>query len=227
MKIVIIEDDKVMVDYVSNVVRLGWTDAQICSSHLGENGIFLVHTENPDAVILDIGLPDISGFDVLKQIRLTSEVPVLILSARTSEFDVVEGLNLGANDYVIKPFRHLEFLARLKSLLKTQKVDLEDLSITYGPFHFGRTICDLVYKNKEIKLTNAEGQIMNKLMLSRGSAVVNENIARVIWGNDNTVGIEGVKVYIYRLRQKLEDDPKNPKLIINKPGVGYYLIPGT
>jgi two-component system KDP operon response regulator KdpE len=114
MKIVVIEDDKVIIDYVTNIIHLGWPEATVTSTHLGEKGIILVEKINPDIVILDLGLPDISGFEVLKQIRLYSEVPVVILSAKSQEYDVVQRSKFGGCEYIIKPFRHLEFLARLR-----------------------------------------------------------------------------------------------------------------
>ncbi|MDD4635630.1 MAG: response regulator transcription factor [Dehalococcoidales bacterium] len=224
MKIVIIEDDNVIVDYLSNVIHLGWPEAKVVSTHLGEKGVSLIQEAEPDVVILDLGLPDISGYEVLKQIRSYSAVPVVVLSARSNEYDVVQGLNLGADEYIIKPFRNLELLARLRCLLKYQKKPQEDLTISYGPFKFGRTIRDFIYGEKEIKVTATEGQILHRLMSGRGDVVTTIELAQVIWGSAANEGYEGVKVYIYRLRRKLEKEPDNPAIIINKPGAGYYML---
>ncbi|NLO71703.1 MAG: response regulator transcription factor [Porphyromonadaceae bacterium] len=224
MKIVIVEDDSIVVDYLTNVIRLGWPEAVVMASHLGNKGVQLILDNEPDIVILDLGLPDISGFDVLKQVRLCSDVPIVLLSARSTEYDVVQGLNLGADEYIIKPFRNLELLARLRCLLKRQKKPMEDLTITYGPFKFGSTIRDFIFREKEIKVTVTEGQLLHKLMCSEGSVVTTTELAHVIWGDFSSEGLEGIRVYIYRLRQKLEDNPSDPKIIINKPGVGYYML---
>ncbi|MCK9179158.1 MAG: response regulator transcription factor [Candidatus Cloacimonetes bacterium] len=225
MKIVVIEDDKILIDYLTNVIRLGWSDSTIHSTHLGEKGITFVEEQKPDIVILDLGLPDISGFEVLKEIRAFSEVPIVILSARSSEYDVVQGLNLGADEYIIKPFRNLELLARLRCIVRKHNINKEDnLTITYGPFSFGDTIRDFKYANKEIRVTDTEGQILHSLMLARGKVVSITTLSKIIWGSESTYGSEGIKVYIYRLRQKLESNPNDPKLILNKPGAGYYLI---
>jgi DNA-binding response OmpR family regulator len=120
MKFIIIEDDLDIVESVSLTIKMGWPESEIMTAGLGNEGVELISRENPDAVILDIGLPDISGFDVIKQVRLFSFVPILVLTVRMAEPDVVKALELGANEYIFKPFRQMEFLARLRLLLRKQ-----------------------------------------------------------------------------------------------------------
>ena len=108
MKVLVIEDDKTIIDVVTLTFRVGWPDTEIIPVRLGQKGLEKVETESPDLVILDLGLPDISGLDVLKEIRVFSSVPVIILTVRASESDIVRGLELGADDYVVKPFRQME-----------------------------------------------------------------------------------------------------------------------
>ena len=171
MKILIIEDDENIVDYIRNVFQIGWPKAKIISTHLGQRGIELVGREAPDVVILDLGLPDLDGFEVLKQIRLFSSVLIIILSVRGEEPDVVKGLGLGADEYVVKPFRQLELLARVRALARRQKPLKQDLSIVYGPLRFGYSLCDVVYGEGEITLTNTEGRILYELMAKKGGVV--------------------------------------------------------
>ncbi len=222
MQILVVEDDLIIVDFLKTVLRVGMPNASVTSTHLGQRGVELVEKNRPDIVILDLGLPDISGFDVLKQIRAFSKVPVLILSVRAHETDVVEGLGLGADDYIVKPFRQLELLARIQALTRRQESLEEDLSITYGPLHFGQTLQEAFIGNRSVSLTKTEGQLLYQLMAKQGNIISVSVLSRAVWGNDyNTAN--SVKVYIHRLRQKFEKDPGNPSFILSKPGSGYYL----
>jgi two-component system KDP operon response regulator KdpE len=197
-------------------------NADVASTHLGQRGVELVEKLHPDIVILDLGLPDISGFDVLKQIRSFSKVPVLILSVRAHETDVVEGLGLGADDYIVKPFRQLELLARIQALTRRQESVEEDLSITYGPLRFGQTLQEAFVGKQPVSITKTEGQILYQLMMKQGNIISVSALSKAVWGNDyNTAN--SIKVYIHHLRQKFEKDPKHPNLILSKPGSGYYL----
>jgi DNA-binding response OmpR family regulator len=120
MKILIIEDDRAIVELISLSFQVGWPEAELISSHLGKEGIELVESRCPDIVILDLGLPDISGFEVLRGLRRFTAVPIVILTVRSEEADVVKALEWGADEYIIKPFRQLELLARIKSLMRRQ-----------------------------------------------------------------------------------------------------------
>lgn len=118
MKVLVIEDDAEVVEAVSTCFEMRWPDATVISTSEGGKGVELVETELPDIVILDLGLPDIDGFKVLQQIRLFSNVPILILTVRDQKLDIARGLELGAEDYLTKPFDHIEFLARVKAVLR-------------------------------------------------------------------------------------------------------------
>lgn len=222
MKILIIEDDENMVDYIKNVFNVGWPEAEFIFAYKGTEGINLVDREMPDVVLLDLGLPDMSGFDVLKQIRHYTEMTIVLITVRDDESDIVKGLTLGADEYIIKPFRQLELLARVRALTRRKMSLGEDLSIVYGPLKFGKSIREIIYKDKEIEVTLTEGRILHKLMTGKGNVVTSDEIAKLIWGERFYSAIN-VKSYIHRIRQKLEDDPANPYLIINEPGVGYYI----
>jgi two-component system KDP operon response regulator KdpE len=222
MKIVIVEDDLIIVDFLKTILRVGIPNSSVSSTHLGQPGVALVEKLRPDIVILDLGLPDISGYDVVKQVRTFSSVPILILSVRAHETDVVEGLGLGADDYIVKPFRQMELLARIHALTRRQDSLDEDLSITYGPLRFGQTVQDSFLGSQAVSLTKTEGQILYQLIKRQGNIISVSALSKAIWGNDYKTA-NSIKVYIHRLRQKFEKDPGNPSLILNKLGSGYYL----
>lgn len=222
MKVLLIEDDKEIIDAISLAFRIRWPEADVVSTRLGQKGYELVESESPDIVILDLGLPDISGFEVLRQIRLFSKVPTIILTVRSDEADVVKGLEWGADDYIIKPFRQLEFLARVKALIRRQAPSEEE-SLVYGPLHLDTTARQLYYGGKEINLTVTENHILSHLMTSAGRIVTHSSLAEAVWGDDYPGSADSLKVHIRRLREKIEEDPSHPTLILTRTGVGYFL----
>lgn len=222
MKVLIIEDDKEIVDAISLAFQIRWPEAKVVSTRLGEKGIELVETEAPDIVILDLGLPDIHGFEVLRQIRLFSSVPTIILTVRADEADVVRGLESGADDYIIKPFRQLELLARVKALIRRLSPSEEE-PLVYGPLHLDVITGQLQYDGKEIPLTITESRILGHLMKSAGRVTTHSSLAEAVWGNDYPGAADSLKVHIRRLREKIEPDPSRPQLILTKTGVGYSL----
>ncbi len=138
MKVLIIEDDREIIEAISLAFQIRWPEAKVVSTHCGANGAELVESETPDIVILDLGLPDVNGFEVLRQIRLFSHVPVVILTVRTDEADIVKGLEWGADDYITKPFRQLELLARVKALIRRQRPSEEE-QVVCGPLRLDAT----------------------------------------------------------------------------------------
>jgi DNA-binding response OmpR family regulator len=222
MKILIIEDDENMVDYIKNVFNVGWPEADFISAYKGKEGINLVEKEMPDVVLLDLGLPDMNGFDVLKGIRKLSDVIVVIITVRDDESTIVKGLSLGADEYLIKPFRQMELLARVKAYTRKKIDQNTNLSVGYGALKFGKSLRDVIYNGKTINVTITEGRILYKLMEAKGKIVRTDEIAKLIWGEHFYSSIN-IKSYIHRLRQKMEENPANPTLIITEPGVGYFL----
>ncbi len=183
----------------------------------------LVESESPDVVILDLGLPDISGFDVLKEIRAFSGVPILILTVRGEEADVVKGLEWGADDYMVKPFRQLELLSRIRALTRRASPSDRETPLVYGELSFDLSTRQLIYDQREINLTRTEGLILHSLMRNAGRAVPYSALAEAVWGEDYPDATNAIKVYILRLRQKLEVDSSHPKLILTRTGIGYLL----
>jgi DNA-binding response OmpR family regulator len=224
MKIIIIDDDEEIINVISLTLRVGWPDAEIMSARLGRHGLELVEAWLPDLVVLDLGLPDISGFEVLKSIRLFSDVPVVILTVSDQEYDVVQGLEMGANDYIKKPFRQMELLARLKAASKVlHSPEKLDECIKIGLYNFYPSLRKLKKDGRQINLTPTESTILLQLARNRGKTVTHESIAQKLWEGDYPGSIEAIRVYIGHLRKKIEAESNDPFIIMTNPGTGYYL----
>jgi len=223
MKILIIEDDKEIVEVISLAFEIRWPEMEVISTHLGKPGAELVETESPDMVILDLGLPDTSGFDVLKEIRAFSKVPILILTVRGEESDIVRGLEWGADDYMTKPFRQLELLSRVRALTRRANPAADEL-LVHGRLSYSPTTRRLTTGGgNEIDLTRTEGYVLDHLMRNAGQVSTYASLAEATWGDDYPGATENLRVYIRRLREKIETDPDEPKIILTRTGAGYYL----
>ena len=225
--LIVIEDNEETVGAISIAFQIRWPEVEIISAGEGAKGIELVETRTPDLVILDIGLPDMSGFEVLKRIRLFSAVPVIILTVRGEETDVIRGLEGGADEYIVKPFRQLELLSRAATLLRRSGCAEVEPTISCGPLTLDfqtRTFC---YKGKETSLTRSESLILGRLIKDAGKVVSHSALAEELWGNECPELRKGMKVHVRRLRQKIEPDPSHPSLIITRAGVGYLLARPT
>ena len=224
MKVLIIEDDPGIVETISLTFQIRWPETELVSTHSGEKGVVMVEAENPDMVILDLGLTDINGFEVLKQIRLFSAVPVLILTVRADESDIVKGLEWGADDYMIKPFRQLELMSRVKALTRRRSSLPEETPLVYGQFHFYPSTGQLRNGDKEIALTTTEGRIFHKLIENAGRVVTYGDLAESLWGDKYPGTDASIQVHVHRLRAKIEVDPAKPQIILTKSGIGYTMV---
>ena len=177
MKVLIIEDDREIVEVVSLAFQMRWPEVHLVHSNLGERGVELVESENPDIVILDLGLPDISGYDVLKEIRTFSTIPILILTVRADEADIVRGLEWGADDYMVKPFRQLELLSRIRALTRRVSTLDKEIPLVCGQLHFNPSTRQLYDGQREIGLTRTEGSILYHLMRNTGQVVTYSGLA--------------------------------------------------
>lgn len=223
LTVVLIEDDAEIVEAVTLTFKIRWAQSTFLSSPSGEEGISLVEKNNPDLVILDLGLPDTNGFNVLKEIRQFSHVPVIILTARGEEADIVRGLELGADEYIIKPFRQMELLARVKAILRRHETSNDELPLTVGNMSIGPSVRDLNLNGRRINLTRTEGIVLSQLMRTVGHPVSHSTLAKALWGEEYPGAAESLKVYVRHLREKIEDNPSDPKLILTKIGAGYQL----
>lgn len=191
----------------------------------GTDGIQAVAKQNPDLIILDLGLPDMDGLDVIKQIREWSETPIIVLSAREQEGDKVTALDEGADDYLTKPFGVSELLARMRVAIRRS---IKTNEMTESKFEFGEIVVDLssrlVYiSGEEIHLTPIEYKLLVTLIKYRGKVVTHNQLLREVWGQGYNEETQYLRVYMAQLRRKLEKDPANPQFFLNEPGVGYRL----
>lgn len=224
MKILVIEDDPDVVEVVSLCFEMRWPNATIVSSGTGEAGIDLVEVESPDIVILDIGLPDIDGYQVCKEIRRFSDVPIVMLTVRSNEADIVKGLEMGADDYITKPFKHIELLARVQSVLRRSEM----MPQTGEQQVFQKDDLVVDFANREvrigdelIRLTSTEYNLLYHLIKNAGRVLQHKTLLGKVWGREYVDETNYLKVHIQHLRQKLGDDPNNPRLIITERGAGY------
>lgn len=222
VKVLIIEDDPGSIEIVALIFKVSRPDILLLSSKFGEEGLETVEKENPDVVILDLGLPDIDGFEVLRRLRLFSNVPVIVLTVREEERDVVKALELGANEYIAKPFRHLEFLARINNVMKKTNL-YEQEYLIIGPYSFSLSKRQLLYEDKIIYLTNIESHILYLLIINKKNVVSYNTLYNNIWGDYYPGEENALRVHIQRIRKKLESEIGNKNLIITKSGIGYIL----
>ncbi len=229
-KILVIDDEPDVRRAIRLTLQLQEPNWEVIEAANGEEGLLLVDTESPDLVLLDILMPDMSGFDVLKQIRLFSDVPVIILTVRGDELDKVHGLELGADDYIVKPFSPLELVARIHSVLRRVEGSVAREPDTQEPYVHGPLRIDFnthqVTRNGEpIQLTSTEYRLLEILAKNAGKVVPNEMLLTRVWGRYALDTPDYLKVYIYRLRQKIGDNPKNPQFIHTERRVGYWMEP--
>jgi two-component system, OmpR family, response regulator VicR len=223
MKILLIEDDENIIETISLALQMRWPEAKLISTALGVEGVELVEREIPDIIILDLGLPDMSGFEVLKQVRAFSSVPIIILTVKAEEADIVRGLEWGADDYMVKPFRQLELLARLRTLTRRQAPTSVAAPLVCGPLRFNPSTRELFCGDREISITSTEAHILHHLMTNAGRVVTHSSLAEAAWGEVYDGALNNLRVHIRHLREKIEADPDSPVLIRTKVGVGYLL----
>jgi two-component system KDP operon response regulator KdpE len=197
---------------------------QVLLAATGQEGLGLAVTQSPDVIVLDIGLPDMEGHDVLREIRTWSEVPVLMLSVRDSESEKVRALDHGANDYVTKPFGIQELMARLRVLLRQgAKGGQADAPVRYDD---GSLIIDLARREVMldgalVPLTRKEFAVLSLLVRHPGRVVSQQQILREVWGATHTQDTHYLRIVMGKLRLKLGDDPATPRWLKTEPGVGY------
>jgi two-component system, OmpR family, KDP operon response regulator KdpE len=217
---VLIIDDEVQIQRLLEIT-LSANGYKISGAVTGKEGLTLAATVHPVLIILDLGLPDTDGFDILKKLREWYQKPIIILSVRNSEDDIVRALDYGANDYLTKPFRTGELLARIRvAIRQTQDTSYKPL------LEFGSLTIDLVNhvarKNNEIlKLTATEFSLLALLAKNEGRVLTHQYILKEVWGIGYIKQTQYLRVFIAQLRKKVEDDPARPKLLNTESGIGY------
>src|SRR4030043_38050 len=230
MKVLVIEDATGIIEVVSLCFQLRWSGTTVVSAANGHKGVSLVETESPDVVILDIGLPDMDGYQVLKELRRFSDVPVLMLTVRGEDTDVAKGLELGADDHITKPFSHIELIARVQAVLRrSQGLNVTDEE---RPFIAGKLSVDfarneVTLSGQPIKLTSTERKLLYHLIRNEGRIISHESLLAKVWGDTYIDARDLLRVHIQHLRQKLEDNAETPSIIVTEHGIGYKFIRPT
>ncbi|MBF0361127.1 MAG: response regulator transcription factor [Oligoflexia bacterium] len=188
----------------------------------GKKGLELAITERPELIILDIGLPDMSGLDVLREIRKWAKTPIVILSVKDEEDTIVSALENGADDYMTKPFGLRELLARIKISFR-QAMPEENILFTTGNLEVDLSSHIVRVKGKEISLTSTEFDLLRVFIHHAGKVVTHQQLLKEVWGPHSIESHQYVRVYVGHLRQKIEDNPQRPKLITTEIGVGYRM----
>jgi DNA-binding response OmpR family regulator len=224
MKVLVIEDDPGIIEVVSLCFQLRWSGTTVISAANGRKGVDLVEAESPDVIILDIGLPDMDGYQVLKEIRRFSEVPVLMLTVRGEDTDVAKGLELGADDYITKPFSHIELIARVQAVLRrSQGLGMTDDERPYVSGNlsvdFGRN--EVTLNGQSVKLTSTERKLLYHLIRNEGRILSHESLLGKVWGDNYVDARDLLRVHIQHLRQKLGDNAESPLIITTEHGIGY------
>ncbi|MCL4533550.1 MAG: response regulator transcription factor [Bacteroidetes bacterium] len=228
MKVVVVDDEPDVTETVQICFSMRWPDAEVLSAADGRSGVALVSRERPDVVILDIGLPDVDGYEVCREIRDFSDVPIIMLTARGGDLDKVKGLELGADDYITKPFSHIELLARVRALLR--RVNAHGAGADVPPYITAELSVDFGSREvrrhgKLVKLTPIEYGLLYHLVRNAGQVLPHRALLAKVWGREYLDEVGYLKVHIRNLRQKIEDDPENPHLIVTERGVGYRFVP--
>lgn len=227
MRIVIIEDDEEIIKILKITFRIRWPTARLFGATNGSDGIRIVEEEAPDLVILDLGLPDMDGFEVLEQIRaFSSEIPIIILTITDDKDSIVRALECGADEYITKPFHQLELLARASVLLKHKSINAGETNIYAGPFRLSKYSNVLMVNERRLILTNTEKIIMHHLILNANNPVSTSFLSEAIWGDGHTSSRDSIRTYIWRLRKKIEPDLKKPSFIVTIPQQGFKLTIG-
>lgn len=227
MKVLVVEDDPGIIEVVSLCFQLRWSGTTVISAESGNKGVELVEIESPDVVILDIGLPDIDGYQVLREIRHFSDVPVLMLTVRGEDTDIAKGLELGADDYITKPFSHIELIARVQAVLRRAQglsISDEEHPFTSGKLSVDFNRNEVLLDGKPVRLTSTERKLLYYLIRNEGRILSHDSLLTKIWGDTYADARDLLRVHIQHLRQKLEVNTESPNIIVTEHGIGYKFV---
>jgi two-component system KDP operon response regulator KdpE len=221
-RVLIIDDDPGLLTLLQ--IGLERHCFEVITAQSGEQGLREAYSKHPDVVILDIMMPTMDGWDVCRRLRVVSDIPIVMLSAKSSTHDIVKGLSLGADDYIVKPCKLEELEARLlKALERPSGVSANNMDIAYddGSLYINPKEDTVIRNGKHVDLTPTESRLLGYLVSQRGRIVPHRELLMKVWGPEYADEINCLSVYIRYLRQKIESDPSNPKHILTKHRVGY------
>lgn len=228
-KILVVDDEKPISDIVKfNLDKEGY---DVVTAYDGEEALKKVEAESPDLILLDLMLPKIDGLEVARQIRKEHDTPIIMLTAKDSEIDKVLGLELGADDYVTKPFSNRELVARVKANLRrtassnaaSNEEDEANKELEVGDLTIHPDAYTVSKRGENIELTHREFELLHYLARHLGQVMTREHLLQAVWGYDYFGDVRTVDVTVRRLREKIEDNPSHPEWLVTRRGVGYYL----
>ena len=219
VRILVVDDEKEIRKLLK--VALSGHGFEVLEAVDGREGLRRAATDAPDMVILDLGLPDMEGLEVVKSIREWSSVPIIILSVREHEDQKIATLDEGANDYVTKPFKMGELMARIRAAIRGGTAAAGTPLIEVGDLKIDLLAHKTTLAETEVKLTPTEYELLKQLIMNAGMVLTHKQLLTSVWGPHYTQDTQHLRVYIWQLRKKLEADPSQPRYILTEPGVGY------
>ena len=223
-KVLVVDDEKLIVKGIR--FSLEQDGMEVSCAYDGEEALALAKTEKFDIILLDVMLPGLTGFEVCQQIRDFSNVPIIMLTAKGDDMDKILGLEYGADDYITKPFNILEVKARIKAIMRRAGSDHDEKekakTIEVGDLHMDCEGRRVFIAGKEINLTAKEFDVLELLVFNPNKVYSRENLLNIVWGYEYPGDVRTVDVHIRRLREKIEQNPSDPKYVHTKWGVGYY-----
>ncbi len=220
--ILVIDDEKQIRKFLS--ITLSASGYKVEEADRGEEGVRLVASIKPNLIICDLGLPDIDGTEVIRQIREWSQLPIIVLSIRSDNKDIVDALDLGADDYLVKPFDSEVLLARIRAnLRKSVKEQGGEPIMQVGDISMDVIRHEVKIKEKTISLSPKEYKLLCYFMVNAGKMIMHSQLLTELWGKAYEDNIQYLRIYIGQLRQKIEPDPSKPQYILTEPGIGYRM----
>jgi len=220
-KVLVIDDDVLLARLIEH--NLSLIEVEVLKAHTGYDGISMVRSEKPDLVILDIVLPDIDGWEVLQRIRQVSKVPIIMLTIKESEDDIVQALNHGADDYCTKPVGMAELSARVQAIFRRAELYQARGQIEFADHLLKINLAEqrVLKDGEEVRLTPTEFNLVHYLLTKAGRFIKPKEILSQVWGQEYVDDVDLLRTCIWQLRRKLEPDPAQPRYILNRPGFGY------
>ncbi len=220
-KVLVIDDDVLLARLIEH--NLSLIEVEVLKAHNGYDGISIVRSQQPDLVILDIVLPDIDGWEVLQRVRQISKVPIIMLTIKESEDDIVQALNHGADDYCTKPVGMAELAARVQAIFRRAELYQARDQVEFADHLLKINLSEqrVLKDGKEVRLTPTEFNLVHYLLTKAGRFVKPKEILSQVWGQEYVDDVDLLRTCIWQLRRKLEPDPAQPRYILNRPGFGY------
>ncbi len=226
MKILVVDDEQRLLDALTVGFQFQWQDATVLAAHDGEEGLRLFDEHDPDVVVLDVGLPGLNGFEVLRKIRQVSDVPVIMLTAAGDEMDHVRGLELGADDYLVKPFSRIALMAHIKAVLRRAELPPPARALpdfTAGELAINFESQQVTVRGEPVELTAVEYKLLYHLVRNADRLMPHQALLDRVWGSEYGATEHYLRVFISRLRGKIER-PGGPRIIQTERGRGYRFV---